>query len=177
VRSIDKKPAGKPLDLHRYVPANITFLSYKLSRGASKLYQRNFGVSSIEWRIMALLANEPGISGRRVCDVIGLDKGAVSRSLAFMQERRLVSIHKNADGREQLATLTERGRALHDRIAEVARERERRLLSCLSAAERKTLAALLDRVHQNIGVVDEPLDIRPLEPEFDSFVLPEASAG
>jgi DNA-binding MarR family transcriptional regulator len=158
------------------VPANITLLSYKLSRGASKLYQRNFGVSSVEWRIMALLANEPGISGRRVCDVIGLDKGAVSRSLAFMQDRRLVSFHKNVDGREQLATLTERGRALHDRIAEVARERERRLLSCLSAAERETLAVLLDRVHQNIAAVDEPLEIRPLDADFDEFTLPKASA-
>ena len=76
------------LDLDRYVPAFITFIANKLSNSATALYQRNFGVNVTEWRIMSLLAIEPGIPASRICHVIGFDKGPVSRTLAVLQEAR-----------------------------------------------------------------------------------------
>jgi DNA-binding MarR family transcriptional regulator len=155
---------AKGLDLRVYVPAFIAFIAYKLSRGASRLYQSQFGVTTIDWRIMALLAAEPGISGQRICRQIGLDRASVSRSLTSLHGRRRVRFHESADARERLVTLTPSGIALYERIAQIALERERRLLSCLSAEERATLASLLDRVHQNIGAVDEPIEFRRVDP-------------
>jgi DNA-binding MarR family transcriptional regulator len=150
------------LDLRRYVPALLTFLANKLSRSGSALYRRHFGVGIIEWRILAMLAVEPSIPASRVCQVIGLDKGPVSRSLALMERRGLVEIRADAaDTRRRLAALTPAGRALHDRILRVARERERRLLSCLSPAEQGVLVELLNRMHDNLGVVNQPLAIPP----------------
>jgi DNA-binding MarR family transcriptional regulator len=153
-----ESPAAR-LDLRTYVPAFIAFLSYKLSRGASRLYQMHFGVTTIDWRIIALLAEEPAISGQRICRVIGLDRASVSRSLTALHGRRLVRFSPSDDARERLVTLTPDGIDLYGRIARIALERERRLLSCLTADERKTLVGLLERVHANIGAVDEPLDI------------------
>ena len=73
------KPApadvGPTLDLDRYVPAFVTFIANKLSNSATVFYQRNFGVNVTEWRIMSLLAIEPGIPASRICNVIGFDKG------------------------------------------------------------------------------------------------------
>ena len=66
---------GPLLDLDRYVPAFITFIANKLSNSATGFYQRNFGVNVTEWRIMSLLAIEPGIPASRICSVIGFDKG------------------------------------------------------------------------------------------------------
>src|SRR5438309_806090 len=80
------------LDLERYVPALITFIANKLSRSATVLYQKRFGVNVTEWRILALLAIEPGIPASRICHVIGFDKGPVSRTLGMMQQRGLVAI-------------------------------------------------------------------------------------
>ena len=40
---------------------------------------------------MSLLAIEPGIPASRICHVIGFDKGPVSRKLAVMQKRGLVT--------------------------------------------------------------------------------------
>ena len=74
--------AEQVLDLDRYVPALITFIANKLSRSATVLYQKRFGVNVTEWRILSLLAIEPGISAARICHVIGFDKGPVSRTLA-----------------------------------------------------------------------------------------------
>src|SRR5690348_15189088 len=67
------------LDLDRYVPALITNTANKLSRTATVLYQKRFGVNVTEWRILAQLALEPGTSAARICQVIGYDKGPISR--------------------------------------------------------------------------------------------------
>jgi DNA-binding MarR family transcriptional regulator len=142
------------LDLERYVPGLLTFLANKLSRGASVLYRKHFGVGIIEWRVMALLAIEPGITAARVCHVIGLDKAPASRALSGLRQRGLVVEERDTrDQRRRLARLTPAGVALHDRIIEVALERERLLLGCLEAAERDALIALLNRLHANLDAV------------------------
>lgn len=142
------------LDLDRYVPALITFVANKLSRSATALYQKRFGVNVTEWRILALLAIEPEISAARICHVIGFDKGPVSRTLAAMEERGLVAIRADReDGRTYSISLTAKGAATHDKVIAVALERERRLLSCLNKAERETLIVLLRRVHGNVDAV------------------------
>jgi DNA-binding MarR family transcriptional regulator len=148
---------GGPLvDLDRYVPALITFIANKLSRSATVLYQKRFGVNVTEWRILVLLAIEPGIPASRICHVIGFDKGPVSRTLGLMQERGLVAIEADVhDRRSHSITITPKGRAIHDRIMVVALERERKLLDCLRPDERELLIDLLGRVHGNLAAVTE----------------------
>lgn len=144
------------LDLRRYVPGLLTFVANKLSRSATSRYQREFGVSVTEWRIMSQLAIEPGIAASRVCQVIGFDKGPVSRSLSLMERKGILTIGVDpADARRHVIALTPTGRDLHDRIIVLALERERRLLACLAPTERETLVVLLNRVHDNLDMVVE----------------------
>jgi DNA-binding MarR family transcriptional regulator len=145
---------GPLLDLDRYVPAFITFIANKLSNSATLFYQRNFGVTVTEWRIMSLLAIEPGIPASRICSVIGFDKAPVSRNLSVLQDRGLVTIRTSVDDRRSHAiSLTPRGRAIHDKVLAAALDRERRLLSCLKKDEREMLIDLLRRLHENLGAV------------------------
>ena len=145
---------GLLLDLERYVPAFITFIANKLSNSATVFYQKNFGVNVTEWRIMSLLAIEPGIPASRICQVIGFDKGPVSRTLSLLQKRGLVTIRTSPDdGRTHSISLTAKGRATHDRVIVAALERERRLLSVLRKDEREVLIDLLRRVHGNLDAV------------------------
>jgi len=149
--------SGEPgllLDLDRYVPAFITFIANKLSNSATVFYQKNFGVNVTEWRIMSLLAIEPGIPAARICHVIGFDKGPVSRTLSLLQKRGLVAIRTAPDdGRTHSISLTAKGRATHDKVIVAALERERRLLSVLRKDEREVLIDLLRRVHGNLDAV------------------------
>ena len=159
------RDGGPVLNLTGYVPALLTLVSNKLTRSGSALYRRHFGVGIIEWRILDMLAVEPSIPATRICQVIGLDKGPVSRSLALMEGRGLVTIRADeADTRRRLATLTPAGRALHDRIIVVALERERRLLSCLTPEQRAALVELLNLLHDNLAAVNRPLAIPPAAP-------------
>jgi hypothetical protein len=75
------------VDLEHYVPAYLTWIANKLSRGASQHYLENFDVGIETWRCLVLLAIEGSISAQQVSKVIGMDKGSVSRCFKGMQER------------------------------------------------------------------------------------------
>jgi DNA-binding MarR family transcriptional regulator len=152
--SAERAAEGPTINLDRYVPAFITNIANKLSNSATSAYQRNFGVNVTEWRIMTQLALEPGIPASRICQVIGFNKGPISRTLAVMQKRGLVTIRTDPnDGRTHSISLTAKGRGIHDKVIVVALEREKRLLSCLKADEREMLIELLRRLHNNLGAV------------------------
>ena len=152
-----KSAATKPLvvDLEHYVPAYLTWIANKLSRGASQHYLAVADVGIETWRCLVLLAIEGSISAQQVSNVVGMDKGSVSRCFKSMQAKRLITLGLDAgDGRVRIATLTKQGRKLHDQILGIALERERALLSVLNPLERETLIALLARLHENLPEVD-----------------------
>lgn len=154
-------PKTSQLNLARYVPGLLTFLANKLATGASQCYRKHFGIGVVEWRMLSMLAVENGITANRICQVIGLDKSAVSRSLQALEASGYVGSRVDpGDARRNTVSLTEAGRALHDRVLLVALERERRLLSGLSSEEVDTLIELLGRLHGQVTHVNEyePLD-------------------
>lgn len=147
--------ARKVIDLDRYVPAVLTWVSNKLSRGASQHYLNVFDVGIETWRCLVLLAIEGSISAQQVSRIIGMDKASVSRCFKSMQARGLITMGLDAeDGRLRIATLTPKGRELHDQILGMALEREKAFLSVLSEAERETLIGLLRRLHENLPAVE-----------------------
>lgn len=147
--------ATEVVDLERYVPAFLTWIANKLSRGASQHYLAVFEVGIETWRCLVLLAIHGAVSAQLVSRVIGMDKASVSRCFKSMQSKGLVTIGLDADdGRLRIATLTTKGRALHDQILGIALERERAFLSVLNAEEVHTLIGLLQRLHENLPTVE-----------------------
>ncbi len=139
------------LDLGSYVPYFLTAISNTWSRSSSRLYLERFGVGVTEWRVMSQLAIEPGIPAQRICEVIGLDKGAVSRSVATLVAAGHVA--ERADGRDarrQLLELSASGYALHDRLIAVATQREQVMLEGFSPQERAQLVDFLRRLQARL---------------------------
>ena len=155
LKKIEADDAPAVVDLDRYVPAFLTWIANKLSRGASQHYLNAFDVGIETWRCLVLLAIEGSISAQNVSRIIGMDKGSVSRCFKGMQAKGLITLRLDADdGRLRIATLTKKGRALHDQIMGMALERERAFLAVLSDAERETLIGLLKRLHENLPAVE-----------------------
>lgn len=152
----DVRSSPKALDLENYAVAYLTWIANKVSSSASTIYRKRFGIGVTDWRIMALLAVEPWIPAGRISEVIGFDKAVISRSVAFMQERGLVETRfRDNNFRRQFIALTRAGLELHDRIVEVAREREEFLLADLDAAERRTAIRLLAKIHARASQLTE----------------------
>lgn len=138
----DKQPV---IDHDRYIPALLLFVANKLASGASNTYRRMFGVGVTEWRILSLLANEPGCSAQRISEFFDLDKALVSRTLQLLSKAQIVSIKVDAYRRRTIS-LTRKGLALHNKIIKVALAREQRLLTGFAPAEIDTLAGYLGRL-------------------------------
>lgn len=144
------------VDLERYVPAFFTWIANKLSGGASTAYLSAFNVGIETWRLLVLLVIEKSLTAQAISRTIGMDKASVSRAFKSMQTRGLITIGlDDADGRLRVATITPKGRALHDDILELAMERERAFLSVLNDKERETLIVLLRRLHDNLPEVEK----------------------
>lgn len=147
--------APHTVDLDRYVPAYLTWIANKLSRGASQHYLSTFDVGIETWRCLVLLAVEGATTAQHVSTVIGMDKGSVSRCFKRMHEQGLIRTQLDgSDGRLRMAVLTPKGRLLHDQIMGMALERERAFLSVLDADEVEVLLGLMRRLHANLHAVE-----------------------
>jgi DNA-binding MarR family transcriptional regulator len=105
--------------------------------------------------MLSMLAVESDITANRICQAIGLDKSAVSRSLQTLEAAgRITSQLDPKDARRYTVRLTASGKELHDRVLKVALERESRLLSGLTPAEVDTLVDLLGRLHLQVPNVN-----------------------
>lgn len=155
-KSVASARAGRPtIDLDRYVPGYLTWVSNKLSRGASSAYLRVFDVGIEMWRLMVLLAIEGKLTANEASRVIGMDKASVSRCFKLMQSKGYIAMRLDAqDGRLRVASFTEAGRRVHDQIIGLALERERAFLSSLTQAERQVFLSLLARLHENLPAVE-----------------------
>nr|WP_174505933.1 MarR family transcriptional regulator [Acinetobacter sp. Marseille-Q1620] len=146
----------KSLELDRYLPALITFFSNKMSAGASQIYAHLFDMHVIDWRIISMLAVEPNISASRICQVIGLDKGAVSRALSNLKNKGFVKISADKkDSRATKITLTLAGTQLHDDMFKVAMEREQYIFASLAKEDKENLIRIMQQLNANIEEVNE----------------------
>ena len=130
-------------------------LSYKLhrvanllSRGAELRYRREFGVSLLEWRTLALLgATEGPMSLVQLAKAAGVDKGQLSRVVTGLTERRLVRREAHpGDGRGVRLTLSSTGRRMYTGLIRAAAERDRVVRKCLSFREAKLLEQALAKL-------------------------------
>lgn len=144
------------LDLDRYLPFGLTAIANKIARSASRVYLRRFGVGINEWRILANLRINPGITANLICQSSGLDKAAVSRSLKLLEDGGMIETSgEPTDVRGRSLRLTPRGDVLHDRLIVVALRREALLLDGFDEEERRLLLSFIARLHGNVVLVNE----------------------
>ncbi|MET3913497.1 DNA-binding MarR family transcriptional regulator [Variovorax sp. OAS795] len=100
-----------------------------------------------EWRVMVVLGGEPGLNATQIADFTGLDKMAVSRALAGLKRhRRVQRLGDPADRRRARLYLTAAGKALHETVGALGRQREAVLFEGVNAGELARLDATLDKL-------------------------------
>jgi DNA-binding MarR family transcriptional regulator len=121
-------------------------LANVLRRGSTLVYGRRFGLSQVEWRIVALVGEHGPISLNPLAELMGLDKGQTSRGVSALVARRLVLREYRREGRGVRITLTTRGAQIYDELMTSALERNRVLLQGMSQAEKSAFFEILDRL-------------------------------
>lgn len=139
--------------LANFTPYRVVVLGDVFSRALARHY-KDADISIAEWRVLAVIGGAPNstkaISGMAARDVVlrtPMDKMAVSRAVAGLEEKTLVIRKPDPhDRRVSKLFLSPQGRKLFDRIVDIAVSFEERLLSVLSHDERQNFFSLLTRL-------------------------------
>src|SRR5262245_31023490 len=134
-------PSSRPsLELDRFLPYRLSVLTNTLSTAIAGAYQRRFGLTIPEWRVMAVLAMNPGLSAAEVAQRTAMDKVAVSRAVAsLLKHKRIGRKMARADRRRSLLQLAPAGQRVYAQVIPFALEYERELIAPLSKRERETI--------------------------------------
>ena len=149
---VSPAPRTPSVDLNSHIPTKVAIFANRLSRSASRFYRESYGIGVVEWRLMMFIGHASETRANHICGATDLDKGAVSRSLRVLQRMGIVSVREDGvDSRRNNVALTAKGRALHDRMVPVALERQRELVSDLTAHEVETFNRLIDRLQDKVA--------------------------
>ena len=135
-------------------PALRDFLTWRLHRvnkltdkATSDAYAQAFGLPVGEARCLAAIGDAAPLSVNALAAAANVDKGHASRAVQALVERGLVSkLGSTADARSVVLAPTAAGLRLWKRVMGMIASRNDEIFACLSRAEQRELAALLDRV-------------------------------
>lgn len=134
-----------------------SFLPYLLAKAAeavsqelASIYQKEYGLSRAEWRILVALYREGSELSRDLMPLTALDKVQISRGVARLEDKGLIDkTQQPGDARARILSLTAEGRRLYDTVMPLVEARSQALLCDLEADEqdalRKTLRQLAAR--------------------------------
>lgn len=132
------------IKLESFLPYRLSVLANVTSSAIAAAYEKRFGLSIPEWRVIAVLMRHPGLSAREVAEKSRMDAVAVSRAVnRLLRAGRLRRAVAADDRRRSILQVSAAGAAVYRGVAPLALEYERSLLDTLSPADRATLDRLL----------------------------------
>ena len=147
---------SEELRLEKFLPYRLAILSHTVSTTIAHVYDKRFGLSIPEWRVIAILGRFPGLSAVEVAERTLMDKVAVSRAVTkLIKNGRIDREFADADRRRSILNLSEEGRRVHDEVAPLALQFERELLAGLDDDERDKLSSIMDRLMARARALDD----------------------
>ena len=123
----------------------------KIAREANKLVIRTMkedGIGSGEMDLIHLVRHNPGLSQKEISVQLNMDKGAVARRTASLEQKGYLTRRENpADGRSQLLYATEKAETLKTSKAAVETVFYAWLLEGLDPAEQASFTAALNKLY------------------------------
>ncbi|MCG5242043.1 MarR family winged helix-turn-helix transcriptional regulator [Azospirillum doebereinerae] len=170
-KSAPETASDQPAVLHltRFLPYRLSVLANTVSHTVAKLYEKRFGITIPEWRIIAVLGGGETLSAGEIAQRTAMDKVQVSRAISRMLDSELILRESgDTDRRKALLTLTPKALAIYAEIVPMALAYEAKLTDALPEEEH----ALLDRLIARLQARADQLAAAPpataeLEPAED----------
>ena len=154
---MDENTTERELILEDFLPYRLAILSHTVSSLIARVYDKRFGLTIPEWRVIAIVGRFPGLSAVEVAERTMLDKVAVSRAVTkLIKAGRIDREFADADRRRSILTLSEDGRKVHDEIAPLAMGMEDDLLHGLNEEQIATLNTVIERLLARARLISSP---------------------
>jgi DNA-binding MarR family transcriptional regulator len=150
VAALDARaPAQAPLlKLEDFLPHRLNVLSSLISQALTRVYG-SFGIGIPEWRVLVTLGENGVMTGKAIGAQTHMHKTKVSRAVAQLEERKLVTRRANrADLRESFLTLTSAGRSVYEELAPNALDFMDRLFEVVAPADRPAFDRAMKKLTQ-----------------------------
>lgn len=134
-------PAGDakaaPLKLEQFLPYQLTLMASLVSQALSSVYARRYSIGIPEWRVLVTLGQHGTLTGKTIGARTQMHKTKVSRAVAVLEKRKLLSRRANRDDlRKSFLSLTATGRAMYEEVAPHALDFAHRLTEILTPSDR-----------------------------------------
>ena len=144
-------PQSPTLDLENFLPYRLTILASHIAVTFAKQHAERFGLSIPEWRVIATLGLHSVLTSAQLTERTSMDKAKVSRAITRLQAAGLILRQVNEeDLRSAFLSLTDTGRAMHDKIVPIAISLEQDLISILSEEELRNFKNVLERLDHHV---------------------------
>ena len=135
------------LILEDFLPYRLSITSHTVSTNIARIYEKRFGVSIPEWRVIAVLGRYPGLSAVEVAERTLMDKVAVSRAVTkLIKNGRIDREFADADRRRSILNLSEEGWKVHNEIAPLALQFENELVQNIYKEDYERFNAILEKL-------------------------------
>lgn len=135
------------LALETFLPYRLSVLSNTVSHTIADFYEVKFRLTIPQWRVLAVLGRQSGLSAAEVADSTAMDKVAVSRAVAgLIKAGRVRRRFASDDRRRSILELSPKGREIFQAIAPDALFYEKELISTLTPDEHVGLSKILDKL-------------------------------
>lgn len=132
-----------------------TLMGYNARRAALKAIglfsQRmvDFGLTPVDFSVLSLIGHNPGITSRQLCSALNILPPNLVGKISAMEQSRLIERRPHPqDGRAVGLHLSAEGEKLMGQAEQGASQLEDEVTGGLSAAEKKTLLRLLQKVYR-----------------------------
>jgi len=147
------RPAPEPVsDLKAHIGFWMRFVSNHVSHAFARRLHST-GVTVAEWVVLREIYGRDEMTPGRVAELTGMTRGAASKLVDRLVEKKLISRRERDDDRRyQDIALTPAGVRLVPALAALADQNDHAFFSALTAAERATLLALLKKLVQRLDL-------------------------
>lgn len=149
----DGRHKGRTLRLSQFVPFRINRLAAAISEHLAAVYRERFGIDVPEWRVLVTIGQAADCTAQHIVASTRMHKTRVSRAVAGLLRRGLIErAPRDDDGRKLHLRFAPAGRRLYAQLVPLALARERELLGCLTAPQRRALQSSLDVLERALGL-------------------------
>ncbi len=139
--------ADAALKLDTFLPYRLNVCANMVSNALSAIYADRYKIGVPEWRVLVTLGEFGMMTAKAVGIHTHMHKTKVSRAVALLERRKLVTRRINRDDlREAFLSLTAAGQDVYSDLAPSALEFARQLMETIDPADRPALIRSLRKL-------------------------------
>lgn len=134
------------------LPHAFSVVANRISHTLERMYGELFGISVVDWRIIAILGTHFPLSAKALAELTAMDQVSVSRAIEQLSNKKLVQRRvDSADRRRVALRLTKKGLDIYNRVMPLLSASEALLVAELSESDAATIRRIMQTLLERSG--------------------------